>query len=390
MSLEDRFEFRVSFRKLLVGLLIGLIPLCLAGLYAYTRGEALLERNIGNHFKTIADLTAGDVSQYVSNRVIDVAAIAVEPAIIAAVENANRTYEGLNDAAVAARIQTIDKQWSTPAADLKVKGMLSSDASRLLRRRCELDPRLLRITVTDVRGATVAASHKTLDYYQADEQYWQDIYAQGRGAVSLTDLLYDDATNGYYIGIGMPLNDPGSNRLIGTVDALMDVTSLLPLVNRLQLGPTARILLVKDDGTVLSGPQVTVASRMKSEEWDAVKDANGTLRGRQTGYLAAPLSGSGATLVGFADTGLKQHYPKLAWTVIVAQDAREALAPISLVGRLIAFISLLGLALVTVVAAYFALHRTMRITDIGDLAHETQLTAAAGTHNAPTARAPSA
>jgi hypothetical protein len=40
--------------------------------------------------------------------------------------------------------------------------------------------------VTDARGGTVAATHKTLDYYQADEEFWQNIYASGRGAVSIT------------------------------------------------------------------------------------------------------------------------------------------------------------------------------------------------------------
>lgn len=388
MPLEENFEFRVSFRKLLIGLLVSLIPISLAGLYTITLSERLLERTIGNHFKTIADLTAADISQYVSNRVVDVATIAVEPLVITAVENANRAYQGLNEAAIGVRIEKIEKEWTTPSADAIVKEILSSQASRLLRRRCELEPRLLRITVTDERGATVAATHKTLDYYQADEKYWQDIYAHGRGAVSLTDILYDQATNSYYIGIGMPLNEEGSNRMIGTVDALMDVTSLLPLVNRLQLGPTARILLAKEDGTVISGPHVTLEARMKSQEWAAVRDAMGALEGRQTGYLTASSRATGKNLIGFSDTGLKQHYPNLGWTVLVAQDTREALAPMKVVGRLVAFMSLLSLFLITFLVVYFALHRRVPITEIGDLAHETPLTVPATARTAPSGSKP--
>ncbi len=381
MPLEEKFEFRVSFSKLLIGLLFSCIPISLVGLFAIAQSQRSMEAAIGNHFKTIANLTAADVSQYISNRVIDVAAIAVEPLLITAAENANRAYQGLDDAAVAARIQKIDKEWTTPSAEPVSTAILSSPASRLLRRRRELDPRFLRITVTDSKGATIAATHKPLDYYQADEQYWQDIYAQGRGAVSLTDILYDTATNSYYIGIGLPLNEEGSNRVIGTVDALMDVTSLLPLVNRAQLGPTARTMLVKEDGTVIASPDITLAARMKSEEWDAVKDEIGTLQGRETGYLTASLSRSGQTLISFADTGLKEHYPNLGWTVLVAQDARQALAPMRLVGRLMAFVSLLALALVTLLAAYFAVHRKVRMDEIGDLAHEPPLTMTAAKQN---------
>jgi membrane protease subunit (stomatin/prohibitin family) len=43
-------------------------------------------------------------------------------------------------------------------------------------------------TVTDQKGAVVAATHKTLDYFQADEDFWQAAYAQGRGAINLTDI----------------------------------------------------------------------------------------------------------------------------------------------------------------------------------------------------------
>lgn len=388
MPREEKFEFRVSFSKLLIGLLFSFIPISLVGLYGISQSETSLEKAIGNHFKTIANLTAAEISQYVSDRVVDVATIAVEPLVLTAAENANRAYGGLDEAAVAARIGKIDKQWTTPAADAAVAALLSSPASRFLRRRHELDPRLLRITVTDNRGAAIAATHKPLDYFQADEQYWQDIYAQGRGAVSLTDILHDPATNSHYIGIGMPLHEEGSNRVIGTVDALMDVTSLLPLVNRVHLGPTGRVLLVKEDGTVISGPDVTLAARMKSQEWESVKDAIGTPEGRQAGYLTASLRGSGENLIGFADTGLKEHYPNLGWAVLVAQDTRQALAPMRLVGRLIAFLSLLGLALVALVAAYFSVHRKVPMTEIGDLAHEKPLPAAAVQETAPSGAKP--
>src|SRR4030095_1717976 len=108
-----------------------------------------------------------------------VAAIALEPVVLSAVASSNRSYGGLSDASITAKIEKMDKEWTTPAAETFVKEMLSSPASRLLRRHRELDPRILRITITDTRGATVAATHKTLDYYQADEEYWQNIYAQG-------------------------------------------------------------------------------------------------------------------------------------------------------------------------------------------------------------------
>ncbi|HZT30628.1 MAG TPA: cache domain-containing protein [Bryobacteraceae bacterium] len=367
MPMEERLEFRVSFQKLLLGLMFTIVPVSLAGLYAITHTYRSLEATIGGHFKVIAESTAAATHQFITERILDVGEMTVEPAIVDAVVASNRSWEGMPDAAVAAKIEKIDKAWNTPAADPIVRAMLSSRASRLLRRYHDLDSRILRITVTDAKGVAVAASHKTLDYYQADEEYWQNIYAQGRGAVSLTDILYDEATKSNYIGIGLPIMEEGTNRFIGTLDALVDVTTVFPVINRLQLGPTARTLLVKEDGTVISAPQVDLAMKLKSGEYAAVQEALGTVHGRERGYIVAELPNVGQTLIGFADTGLKRDFRNLAWLVLVCQSTREAFAPVRVVERLIGFTSVLGLAMVTFAAAYFSLHRKRTFTEIDEL-----------------------
>ncbi len=228
-----------------------------------------------------------------------------------------------------------------------------------MRRHLDLDRRILRITATDGKGAVVAATHKTLDYYQADEEYWQNIYAQGRGAISLTDILYDDVTKSNYIGVGVPVVEEASSQFIGTVDALVDVSTIFPLVNRIQFGPTARTMLVKDDGTVISAPNIELSMKLKSEEYEAVRDALGSLQGRQTGYLAAGMRSGTRLLIGFADTGLKQDYRNLGWVVMVRQEAREASAPLRVIGNFAYLMVVLGLLMVTLVAVYFFSHRNL-------------------------------
>jgi hypothetical protein len=63
---------------------------------------------------------------------------------------------------------------------------------------------------------------------------------------------------------------------------------------------------------IISAPNVTPALKLKSDEFAAVRDALGTLEGRQTGYVTAVMKG-GNRLVGFAETGLARTYPKLDW-----------------------------------------------------------------------------
>jgi hypothetical protein len=367
MLLKERFEIRVSLEKLLIGLLLTAVPVCIAGLYSLTQSHKSMERSVGNQFRIIAEITAAATSQFIQDRVVEVAMIAAEPAIVEAVVAGNRSYEGMSETAIAARIERIDKIWNTPASDPITKPILSAEASRLLRRHHELDPRILRITVTDAKGAVVAASHKTLDYYQADEDYWQNIYAQGRGAISLTDILYDEAIKAYYIGVGAPMIEAASNQFIGSVDALVDVTTLFPIVNRAGLGSTGRTMLVKDDGTVISAPRANLAMKLKAPEFLAVQDALGTLRGRETGYVIAGVPGGGSNVIGFADTGLKRDFQNLGWIILVCQDTADAFAAVNTVGRLFALMSLVGLVAVIFLAVYFSLHRREVFTEIGEL-----------------------
>jgi len=359
----ERFELRIAFRKLLIGTLLTIIPMSLASLYFITQANDSLEDTIGAHFQTMARITSAEVAGYIEERVLGVAILASEPALVSAVQSANKTYATMNDDAVAARMKRMDDLWNTGQASAEVAAILSSPASRVLLRAHQLDPRILRITVTDAKGGTVAATHKSMDFYQADEDYWKNIYSDGRGATSVTDVLYDDATHAHYIGIGVPIVEPESNRLIGTLDALVNVNSLAPIVNRAQLGGSGRVLLVRGDGTIIAGGAAGPGVNRKSEEYAALLDAHAGGE-KPSGHHIVELSGPVRTLIAYADTGLKASYPALAWTILLAQDTREAFAPIRPVSRMIWLFSLLGLTLVALLAAYFSLHRRMPITDI--------------------------
>lgn len=361
---SERYEIRVPVKRLLIGLLVTIVPICLAGLWSISQSERALVNTIGAHFRTIADGTANEIAAYIHERVVDVSEMANEPTIVDAVTAANRAYQGMSEAAISERIQRIENIWNTPAGENAAQEMLASRASQTLRHQRQLDPRFLRVTVTDARGATVAATHKTLDYSQADEDFWQAIYAQGRGAVNLTDILYDEVTKSNYIGVGVPVVEESTQRFIGAMDALVDVTSLFPFVNRVQLGPTSRAALVKEDGTIIAAPGVAFSTNLKSDVYAAVQDALRTLQGRQTGYMVADVSGGARKLIGFADTGLKADYRNLGWAVLVSQDSREAFAPVRAVSRFLAFMALIGLAVVVFLGVYFSLHRRSEITDI--------------------------
>jgi hypothetical protein len=264
---------------------------------------------------------------------------------------------------IAARVGKIESTWETPQVDPFVKQILSSPTSLVLRHHREAEPRILKVLVADETGATVAATDKPLHYVQPNEAYWHSVYGEGRGGIYVSEIRYDDQTKANYLQIGMPVLEEGTHRFIGAVNALVDVSTLLSRFQREEIGRTARIMLVRDDGTVISAPYMDPSLRLKSDEYVTVHDVLGTPEGRQAGYVIASMRG-GDRLVGFADTGLKSAYPNLAWLILVSQDEQEALAPLRSLGHFALLMVVLALLMLTLLTVYFFLHRRQGFEDI--------------------------
>jgi len=356
MEAAMALEIRLSLQRLLIGLIVVIVPLSVLGLYLTSESNGNLRQAVGGHLRTIARTDGVVASQFIEDRIADVSAIAAEPAVLEAIQAANRSREHVSNEVISARIEKIEQQWDTAQADSRLREILSSRASSWLRSQRNTNPRLLKVIVADESGVTVAATDKPLHYAQADEGYWPAVYAQGRGAVNVTDVRFDEQAKSHYIGISIPVLEEGSGRFIGAVSALVDVSGLFALLSRERIGRTGHILLVKDDGTVVSGPDVSADMKLKSEEFTAVRDALGTLEGRQTAYIVAPMK-NGARIVGFADTSLKKNYPNLNWLVLASQDEQEAMSPVRTLDRFAFLMVVLGLLMLTLLVVYFFLHR---------------------------------
>jgi hypothetical protein len=358
----DTLEIRISLQKLLIGLVLIIVPLSVVGLYLTSEAETSLKQTIGAHFRSIAQTEGTATSQFINDRVLDVAALARNSAVVDAT-TAQRARKGLDDAAITARVGKIESTWETPQVDPWVKEILSSPTSQVLRHHREVEPRILKIVVADETGATVAATDKPLHYVQQNEVYWRAVYAEGRGGIYVSEIRYDDQTKANYLEVGAPVLEAGTGRFIGAVNALVDVSSLLSRFQREEIGQTARIMLVRDDGAVISAPNMDPSLRLKSDEYATVHDVLGTPQGRQAGYVVASMRG-GNRIVGFADTGLKRAYPNLGWLILVSQDEREALAPLLGLGHFAFLMVVLALLMLTLLTVYFFLHRRQQFENL--------------------------
>jgi hypothetical protein len=226
-----------------------------------------------------------------------------------------------------------------------------------------MDQQMLRITVTDEHGVPVAATAKPHRYTLTSSDAWQSVYNGGRGAVSISNILYDEPVKAYFVEIGVPVTEPATTQLAGVALAAVNITPALATFQQDTIGNGWKAYVVNSDGTVVSGPRTDVFARARSDEFAAIGDSLGTLEGRQTGYVIADLA-SGRHIVGFADTGLNKTFKNLGWTVLISQDEHDAIAPIHLLSMFAILMVILALFMVTLLAVYYALHRKQQFADI--------------------------
>lgn len=360
----DRFEVRISIQKVLLGLVLVIVPLSLVGLYLTLHSNSSLDASIGTHLKDLAQMYGNDVSHQLNDRVAAVKLIAADPGVVEAVTTANRAYENQSETAINERLDKADKAWNGPEEATKVKALLESKPSETLRHYHDMVPQILTVTVTDLRGVPVAATSKPGRYRLNTWDPWEAVYAGGKGAVSISNMLYDEPTKAYFVNLGVPVTDAKTTNLSGVAVASVDISPILASFQQESTGSTGmRALLVDENGTVVSGPKTDIFSRVHSDEFDAVRDALGTAEGRQLGYAMAGLR-RGTQIVGFADTGLQKTYKNFAWTVLVSEDERVATGPIRVLSQFAVWMVILALFMVTLLAVYYALHRKQQFADI--------------------------
>jgi hypothetical protein len=360
----DAVELRTSLQRVLVGLILILVPLTVFGFYVALQGDSQIRQMAGDNIRSVTRNAAELTSQFIAGGVRDVSLIANNPNVVQAVVSANHQYERLSDDAVMTKLEATERKWNNSEGDALAKNILTSDLALQLRRMRELNPNLLKVTVADSSGATVAATDKPVRYFQMDREYWGMLYSQGQGAIDVADLRYDELNRLPYISIVYPILQESTGRFIGAVTALVDVSPLFAQLDRQQIGHSGRLSLVREDGTVIQANGVTPSMKIRSEEYSAIRDSLGNLRGRETGYLFTTFSKGEKYLVGFADTGLKDAFPKLPWIVVASQEEREITGPIRHVAAFALFVMILSLLMLTLLAAYVFLHRVQKMADI--------------------------
>ena len=125
-----------------------------------------------------------------------------DPILVTAVKQQNATQLTLD------AIKKRDAEWrKVDGLDDQMKAMIGSTAGK---RMLELEvskPYFFELFLMDNQGANVAMTNKTSDYWQGDEAKWQKSFADGKGALHVGDVEFDESAQDYLVQLSVPVMD---------------------------------------------------------------------------------------------------------------------------------------------------------------------------------------
>ncbi|MFA5424152.1 MAG: cache domain-containing protein [Phycisphaerae bacterium] len=152
---------------------------------------------------------------------------AENPVIVDAVIQAND-----RPARTISEIIELDDKWVSGSIDEQfVNELLNNPCAQYLDSLREEDSRAKgmyrEIFVVDNQGCIVAASNKTSDYWQGDEDKFVKPFNGGRGAIFVDDADYDESTDMSLIQVSVPIMDPNSGEAIGVLTVGLNIRVLI-------------------------------------------------------------------------------------------------------------------------------------------------------------------
>jgi GAF domain-containing protein/HAMP domain-containing protein len=212
-----------------------------------------------------------------------------------------------------------------------VRGVINNDAAAELREFQAAFPDHVELFITDRYGANIAATNRTSDYYQADENWWKLAYRLGRGAIYISQPEYDESSDTYAVLMALPILAEGE--IVGILRSTYNVSAILANLQQSTASRFTDIDLRIQGNILLNGDPLT------NQEAEGLRDIVRSRYG-QINYRGESSLVSEKRVFSSTNTSARQAVDELGWSVIVHEDVDDALLPVRQQTRAITLIAL--------------------------------------------------
>ncbi|TAJ22884.1 MAG: sensor histidine kinase [Nitrospirae bacterium] len=367
LALAQPMPFGLKQKIILSILGAGALPLILGMVMTYFQGTTELERVIGGNFQALAGETARSIDLVLSGEIARRQRVTSNDSVIKALTARNARYHGLERAEIDRLLAQDALRWrtDTPMSSAPEAGPAQEVLKRFARTaglsdRPGTHTTLHALFLTDAEGALLVSlsSNSPPAYRQADQDWWQRTYSQGKGRTYLGTVAFDDTFGSYVFTLAIPVMDESRQRVLGILQSVFDANEFFkPAIHPIRFGRTGHVMLIDSRGTVISCPILPTGVRVHdaalvrsvtAEDAGWVKASGDGHGGQATSIIGfAPLPETSVTTK--ASTGLLWH--TFAW-----QSSQELFAPTRSLLLWIASAGLLAVGLLGSIG-YYAAHR---------------------------------
>ncbi|MEM7334653.1 MAG: GAF domain-containing protein [Chloroflexota bacterium] len=292
-------------------------------------------------------------------RIVETAALNSQLSELATEQN--NSYGDISDGIIYSRLKAIDRDWRVDVRldnDEIVGPILGNEPASELRLLRETYPGHAEIYATDRYGGLIAATNKTNDFYQADEDWWQLAYNDGQGGLYIGDPKYDISTESFAVVIAVPILDRSEDTnsrpevvgVLQTTYQLESLNALLEQTNAIDESASVNIFVNGFISIIFTEEGDVIVDRPSDSSKTVIRNFNVTQEETQV----VEIDGQDY----FSAIGRVTTHENLAaidslnWFVIVSQQESEVLANVNQQTQTVIVISIVTVFLSTLAASF--------------------------------------
>ncbi|MFZ6030058.1 MAG: adenylate/guanylate cyclase domain-containing protein [Chloroflexota bacterium] len=349
------FRLRIGLRYKLGFwmLLLGIAPLVFAGVLTLSmlfarlfllstqleEAEAFLRVNVvGRNLTGAAADTVVDMDTYLLERIDDVRRWSEEDVIVKAALEGSQSAQKLGLGGIAGNDAAVKEKL---AGDLfvPITYTVFSPALSYVFRQVENQPVYLEILLTDLHGLNLLATRRVDRVAHTNEAWWQDANRMDRAGMGIVEPFVDVATGKPAMAIALPVVDPNTKRMLGSLRAIISLEGLQQRISQKAVSDSAEIQVLTSEGRPVADTAsnhslaVVISSTLDLEGTPAGMALSAQLGPGGAGFTVVDAP-SGNVLAGYAHTSGSEFYdhrarlsgfPGFGWGVVVSQPEAVAL-----------------------------------------------------------------
>ncbi|HQE91216.1 MAG TPA: GAF domain-containing protein [Anaerolineae bacterium] len=289
-----------------------------------------MREQIGAQFASLADTRVEYIVDTLTEQITLLRSIALDSTVVGTLETANARYS--DDASTNEyMLLDTDRQWiAAPDDSALVQSIVDPTQNALtaqLLAHAETLATYGEVLITDRYGGLVAATRRTTDYYQADEDWWQAVYAGGRGAFYIGQPAYDESAGYIAVNLAVPIYSPQNRVLIGVLRSTLNMDLIYQAMK--PWGETT-VTLVNEDRVILADSNPQRVGQSIPSSWPVRTGSIGAtwLEARDDAGQVL-LIGRAATADAAVDGEMAAAIRPLGWSLFIYQPQAVALAPLT-------------------------------------------------------------